>query len=376
MGLRTLTTLALLLSAAAVRIQNNAPRRDVTGALMDVHDGNIVQWAPDGPYYWYGMGYRDCEVGRGLLPPQDCPGIYRPVSTKPCGFRLDHALNVYTSPDLVAWTFQGEALPVDGRPEGVYFRPKVIFNAKTQRFVLWINRLAASAANHTVPLFAYPAATYLVATSPSPAGPFRVATERAATSHSGGGDFDVLVSGDGAYLAYTAWSTDHRVSIERLDASFTDSTGETTGLLTAPWNEAPVLMQYRSWYYLLYGETCCFCREGGGAKVLVSPHPMGPWTDPDLDIAKTPGAAARSLSHSQQSFVFAARTPTGPVRVWCGDQWGTSPDKFKSHDLQYWVPMEWDDTLYPPLPRRLRLMDAFDLDLSTRPRPPLFPLEG
>ena len=31
-----------------------------------------------------------------------------------------------------------------------------------------INRLVASAANRTIPLFAYPSATYLVATSPSP----------------------------------------------------------------------------------------------------------------------------------------------------------------------------------------------------------------
>lgn len=68
-------------------------------------------------------GYRDCEVGRGLLPPQDWPGplwkypsqkvvikdpgecarprpgIYRPVSTKPCGFRPPPPTIISDPPD-------------------------------------------------------------------------------------------------------------------------------------------------------------------------------------------------------------------------------------------------------------------------------------
>ena len=40
--------------AAQVLIDNKTPRRDSTGVLMDVHDGNIVQWQPGGRYFWYG----------------------------------------------------------------------------------------------------------------------------------------------------------------------------------------------------------------------------------------------------------------------------------------------------------------------------------
>ena len=59
-----------------------------------------------------------------------------------CGFRNDHSVNLYTSPDLEQWTFagwscnllkrkpkiihlEGDIFPVEDRPEGIYFRPKV-----------------------------------------------------------------------------------------------------------------------------------------------------------------------------------------------------------------------------------------------------------
>ena len=72
--------------ASATTISNVVPRIDVDGALMDVHDGNVMLF--EGTYYWWGMGYNNCTEGRGIIPPQDCPGIYRPFGE--CGFREDH----------------------------------------------------------------------------------------------------------------------------------------------------------------------------------------------------------------------------------------------------------------------------------------------
>ena len=54
----------------------------------------------------------------------------------------DHAVNVYTSPDLARWTPAGDALPVGARPTGIYFRPKVVYNAASKSYVMWINYLA------------------------------------------------------------------------------------------------------------------------------------------------------------------------------------------------------------------------------------------
>lgn len=98
---------------------------------MDTHDGNIVQWDSDNGLYWYySMGYTDCTLETGTIPPRDCPGIYKPFGH--CGFRPDHALMVYSSPNLKDWTIEsGNAFDVGTRPYGIYFRPKVIYNAAT-----------------------------------------------------------------------------------------------------------------------------------------------------------------------------------------------------------------------------------------------------
>jgi hypothetical protein len=43
------------------------------------------------------------------MPPRDCPGIYRKFGG--CGFIEDHAVNLYTSPDLENWTFVKDIFP-------------------------------------------------------------------------------------------------------------------------------------------------------------------------------------------------------------------------------------------------------------------------
>ena len=68
----------------------------------------------------YGMGYQNCTEKRGIIPPVDCPGIYKPFGQ--CGFREDHAVNLYTSSDLVTWTFVGDIFGQGDRPTGIYFR--------------------------------------------------------------------------------------------------------------------------------------------------------------------------------------------------------------------------------------------------------------
>ena len=86
---------------------------------MDIHDGNVIRIGD--LYYWYGMGYTNCTLETGLIPPQNCPGIYLEFGAH-CGFRTDHAVNLYTSPDLENWTFVADVFPLEARPEGIYFR--------------------------------------------------------------------------------------------------------------------------------------------------------------------------------------------------------------------------------------------------------------
>lgn len=113
----------LLLVPNVLSIDNTKPRIDTTGQLMDVHDGNVIKY--NNTYYWYGMGYTNCTLETGIIPPYNCPGIY--LKFGHCGFRTDHAINLYTSPDLENWTFVKNVFPESARPAGIYFRPKVSF---------------------------------------------------------------------------------------------------------------------------------------------------------------------------------------------------------------------------------------------------------
>ena len=178
--------------AEKVSISNTECRKDVNGNLMDTHDGNIVQWEANGLYWYYSMGYQDCKIEHGLLPPQECPGIYKPFGH--CGFRNDHAVRIYSSPNLRDWTLESEnALDYTTRPQGIYFRPKVIYHAGNDEYILWINHLP-HAFN---PLLAYRKSGYVVATSKTPNGPFNVVTENANLSIEASGDADIFVHQNG-----------------------------------------------------------------------------------------------------------------------------------------------------------------------------------
>ena len=65
-----------------VTISNVEPRRDVTGAIVDAHDGNLL--FADGRYYLYGTAYG-----------------------KTAGYSINNRFRVYSSPDLEHWTFEG-----------------------------------------------------------------------------------------------------------------------------------------------------------------------------------------------------------------------------------------------------------------------------
>lgn len=177
---------------------------------MDTHDGNIMQWEANGLYWFYSMGYQDCEIEHGLIPPRECPGIYDAFGK--CGFRTDHALRVYSSPDLATWTLEHEnAYDTQTRPYGVYFRPKVVYNKQTEKYVLWINHLPDA----NTALQAYGKTDYSVAVSDSPQGPFEF-MHKATLPQDALGDSEIFVDENGvdAYIIYNGWYNDHTLAVQ------------------------------------------------------------------------------------------------------------------------------------------------------------------
>lgn len=359
-----LTALVGLLNGpycTAVVVSNIKERRDVTGNLMDVHDGNIFFWQDR--FYWVGMGYGNCSETHGLIPPEDCPGIYKPYGS--CGFRIDHQVNVFSSSDLLAWIPEGNVLSAADRPTGIYFRPKILQHPTTGEFVLWINRVPPA----PTPLAGYPHAVYVVATAATPAGPFVVVTPNASVAFTGAGDFTIFLDHSTAqgYIAYDAWANSHTVTIQPLTADLrnVNIAGGCSGPLSPSGNEAPIVFQRNDWFYLLFGHTCCFCRQGSDSYVYTARHPLGPWNNTGINLNPVVGGASfNHVIRAQENFVFSTTgTSATSTFVYTGDRWGSSPDHEKSHDLQFWQPLTFNDAVEPPAIEPLYWSDNCNITL-------------
>eukprot|EP01043_Picozoa_sp_COSAG02_P052521 COSAG02_NODE_5672_length_4140_cov_2.941351_1_plen_543_part_10 len=145
---------------------NVVPRVDTNGQIVNAHDGQIVK--ENGTYYWFAAGYDSCSEFSGLNGCAGCNGV--PIGPAcGCGFEANTSVNLYTSPDLQAWTAHGNVLPQSTRPPNTsLFSPRALFNNKTQLWVLWFNFV--------------PHYSYAVATSKTPYGPFETVDSSAGAS--------------------------------------------------------------------------------------------------------------------------------------------------------------------------------------------------
>ncbi len=260
---------------------NEHPRFDTEGKIVDAHDGRVIQFGEK--FYWYGTRYGNTN-----------------------GFTTANEYVCYSSTDLNVWKYEGALL--QDKPEGVYYRPHVVYNPSTKKYVLWYNW--------------YPKlwnGQFGVATSNSPTGPFTVLNNNVQVKQSslGVGDLGIFVDNDNkAYLSYNTIQN-HKVSVELLTDDFTGST------LTGSENiaehcEAGSMFKRNGIYYLLTDYTCCFCTQGSGAKVFTSTSPLGPYTYRQ-NINRYPGISAPLLKDGDitinQFEVLNAREDNG-IEIW------------------------------------------------------------
>lgn len=330
-----MTTSALLIlveggSAGLINISNVEPRRDVKGAIMDMHDGNM-HIGDDGTFYWYAAGYGGCLERNSTT---GCAGGFHG-----CGFFNNHSVNLFTSKDLLAWTPHGNVLPESNRVDAILFSPKVLFNRRTATYVLWYNFV--------------PHYSYAVATSKSPYGPFTTVNRTAGSSFRFGfpansdiGDFSVWADDDGA--GYMLYSSHAHCQVEELTDDYLSSTWATTSRSSPVFphgNEAPALFKREGRWFALVSESCCYCEAGGKVHAYSAEKPLGPWTYLG-EIAAGPNPlppiSPQIATAAQQTNVFPFQGRDGGVHfMWQGDRWQSAPDRLKSHDYTYWAPLSF-----------------------------------
>jgi hypothetical protein len=216
-----------------------AARVDVNGNALDAHDGQIAQFA--NTYYLYGTSYT-------------C-GYQYTINSNFCGFK------VYSSTDLTHWTDRGYvALP---RSCQYCFRPHVLYNASTHKFVLWVNDGSAPQG-------------YLVYTNDSPTGVF---TEQniPTLAVSCGVDFSLFEDADGTgYLIHNDACHGVDMVVEQLTGDYLSTDGQYTrlGLRNV---EAPAMFKRANTYYITMSDpTCAYCTSTGTGYLTAS-APLGPW---------------------------------------------------------------------------------------------------
>lgn len=281
------------LSASAA--QSTAPRPafrpgavwlDETGAPVNAHGGGVLYHA--GVYYWYG------EFKSGLT--------YVNEANKAWGGTrvLAGGVSCYSSTNLYDWKNEGLALPPvpddpahDLHPEKVIERPKVIYNARTKKFVMWLHQDTAN----------YAAARAGVAVSDSPTGTFKyiesfrpnagvwpvnaTAQDRQPGANNAlARDFErgqmardqtLFVDDDGTAYQIYASEENATLHVSRLTDDYLRPAGQYARILEGRSMEAPAIFKRDGKYYLI--ASGCTGWAPNAARSAVATNIFGPWKE-------------------------------------------------------------------------------------------------
>ena len=320
--------LLLLLSPSRARpsfVSNTAFRRSTDGAIVGAQDGNLLRLPGAG------AGFALVGILYGLCAFTACAN----ESLGACGFGAGE-VRAWASPDLSqdSWRLlPGELLPAAQRPAGIYFRPHVVFNAATQRYVLWLRWL-----NVTGSTLTDDSTLYLTASAPALDGPYSVAHVAVPMFFNNSADDNLFVDDDGAaYIAHTCRGCATHIVVERLADDFLTSRGAAdpafrSALVGPGGTEAPALFRVGATVYLTMSHLCCFCTQGSETLVYSAPAPLGPYT-----ALGSLGNAPRA----QQNFVFVDPLVAGGAPLWGGNRWGSDPGPggppLFDRSLQFWA---------------------------------------
>lgn len=341
---------------------------DTEGNHINAHGGGIILYK--GTYYWFG----EARLPRGEKD------------------RAKYGVGCYSSKDLFTWKNEGLALQVINdttsllQPGCVIERPKVIFNRKTGKFVMWFH--------HELKGQGYRAAMTGVAVSDKITGPFRYI--RSLRPNAGiwpvnmteeqkkisvkesdlkrntdewrkaiedglylrrdfeGGqmarDMTLFVDRDGK--AYHIHSSEENMTLHfsELTDDYLDFTGVYARVLPGKSNEAPALFTAGGKYYMFSSGTTGW--RPNPARLSVSDNILGEWKTTGNPCIGT-DEEVRTTFSSQSTFVLPVRGKNDKF-IFMGDRW--TPENLADSRF-VWLPVEWEDSL--PV---LRWYDEWDMD--------------
>ena len=316
--------------------------RDTDGRAINAHGGGVL--FRDGVYYWYG----ELKEGRTYLPK---------VNKAWGGTRVvTGGVSCYSSTNLCDWKNEGVALAADAENpdsdlacENVIERPKVIYNAKTKKFVMWFHQDSPD----------YQAAHAGVAVSDTPTGPFKYlgsfrpdvgvwpVNVTAADKKSGGENFlardfaggqmardmTLFVDDDGAAYLFYSSEGNPTMHVARLTDDYLKPSGKYARLFIGRSTEAPAVFKRGGKYWLL-GSGCTGWKPNT-ARLAVAENIFGPWQELDNPCQ---GSDADKTFFCQSNFVLPVAGQPGTF-IAMFDRW----KQWDLADSRYvWLPLKFN----------------------------------
>ncbi len=238
---------------------------DNRGQLINAHDGGVIN--VNGVYYWYGLALRPLGQSKG----------------EDNGAATTVGINLYSSKNLHDWKYEGVVLSTSTDKNNALRgpmrmeRPKIIFNKKTNKYVMWFHYVGYPG-NHGQ---AVGYADAGVAVADKITGPFTFKGYHRPINEDGAvKDCTLFMENDStAYFVFDRKELDGTrcLHVVKLSDDFLSSTSQWTKIDIAKRREAPVIIKHDNLYYLVTSDVSGW--KSNAAKVYKANQIMGTWTE-------------------------------------------------------------------------------------------------
>lgn len=286
--------------AAPQKITNGTPFTDTSGNPVHAHGGGVLKVGSY--YYWFGE-HRNAD------------NTFRYV-------------DAYRSSDLKNWEFRNHVLTEASDPElgaANIERPKVMYNASTGKFVMWMHK-----ENGTD----YSEARAAVAVSDTVDGDYTWKGSFRPLGQHMSRDITVFVDTDGAGYMISAARENYDLQIYRLTADYTGI----ASLVANPWpgghREAPALFKRNGVYFMLTSGATGW--NPNQQQYATATSIAGPWS-----AMKNVGDS--TTYGSQTAFVLPVQGTLGTSYLYLGDRWGNSFGGTVNDSRYVWLPLAFSN---------------------------------
>lgn len=287
--------------AAPQTVPNGTQFTDTSGSPVHAHGGGVLKVGSY--YYWFGE-HRNAD------------NTFRYV-------------DAYRSTDLKNWEFRNHVLTEASDPElatANIERPKVMYNAATGTFVMWMHK-----ENGTD----YSEARAAVAVSDTVDGDYTWKGSFRPLGQHMSRDITVFVDTDGAGYMISAARENYDLQIYRLTADYTGI----ASLVANPWpgghREAPALFKRNGVYFMLTSGATGW--NPNQQQYATATSIGGPWS-----AMKNIGDS--TAYGSQTAFVLPVQGTSGTSYLYLGDRWGNSFGGTVNDSRYVWLPLTFSNS--------------------------------